>query len=77
MDARSKTAWDKAMDWWRNNPHSMIIRNLACNRMIQRGCEEIGSSDINHTVYSMWCEWERTKSQYPSEILYLVDYANS
>lgn len=77
MDAHSKAAWEKAMAWWKNNPYSTTIRNLSCNRMIQRGCEEIGSSDINHTVYSMWCEWERTKSQYPDEIMYLVDYANS
>jgi hypothetical protein len=69
--------WKKAMDWWENSPHRQIIRNLACNRMIKRGCEEIGSSDINHTVYSMWREWEGTKNLYPSEILFLVDYANS
>jgi hypothetical protein len=77
MDVLTEARWKKAMDWWKTNPHSTLIRKVACDKMIQRGCEEIGSSDVNHEVYSMWQEWERSKDQYPTALLYLVDYANN
>ena len=64
MDATTKARWKKAMDWWKNSSDSILIRKAACDKMIQRGCEEIGSSDVNHEVYSMWQDWERSKDQY-------------
>lgn len=74
--------WKKAMDWWTNSPLSQTIRDVACNRMIRRGCEEIGSSDMNYAVYSLWESWESyqkavkgTKEE-QGLILFLVDYAN-
>jgi hypothetical protein len=31
-----------------------VIRNGAVNSMIRRGCEEIGSSDQSHCIFSAW-----------------------
>ena len=31
-----------------------ILRNCAVNHLIADGCEEVGSSDTNHELFSMW-----------------------
>ena len=31
-----------------------IMRNSAANRLVARGVMEIGSSDTNHELFSMW-----------------------
>lgn len=31
-----------------------ILRNCAVQHMIERGCEEVGSSDVNHELFSMY-----------------------
>ena len=31
-----------------------ILRKCATDRLIQSGAEEVGSSDVNHELFSMW-----------------------
>ena len=32
----------------------MVLRKCATNRLVQSGADEVGSSDINHELFSMW-----------------------
>jgi len=32
----------------------MVLRKCAAERLVNNGAEEVGSSDINHELYSMW-----------------------
>ena len=32
----------------------MGLRNCAAQRLVSNGADEVGSSDINHELYSMW-----------------------
>ena len=32
----------------------MVLRKCAAERLINNGAEEVGSSDINHELVSMW-----------------------
>jgi len=47
--------WETAMGIWKNLPaeEEQLLRRAACRRMIDRGCEEIGTSDVNCEVYNM------------------------
>lgn len=47
--------WEDAMTLWKNLPpiQEKIVRQAAIDKMLACGCEEIGSSDINHAVYGM------------------------
>lgn len=60
----------EAMEWWKAQDNGgdafnvyHMIRNLAVKRLEAEMCEGqgIGSSDINHTVYGIYCEWEAHK----------------
>lgn len=31
-----------------------ILRNSATRRLVNRGFEEVGSSDVNHELFAMW-----------------------
>jgi ADP-glucose pyrophosphorylase len=31
-----------------------LLRTIAINNMMESGFEEIGSSDINHSLFNMW-----------------------
>ena len=31
-----------------------ILRNAATNRLIEKGFEEVGTSDVNHELFHMW-----------------------
>lgn len=31
-----------------------ILRNAATNRLVERGFEEVGTSDVNHELFHMW-----------------------
>ncbi len=33
-----------------------ILRRSAAQRLVDRGFEEVGSSDINHELFAMWQE---------------------
>lgn len=66
--------WNEAMNWW--NGHSVklqqIIRNIASNKLVEGGAEEVGSSDVNHAVYAMYQEYKRAGN--PDIITFLLDY---
>lgn len=40
-----------------------ILRNSATNRLVADGFQEVGSSDINHELFSMWSatggDWQK------------------
>lgn len=31
-----------------------VLRKCAAERLIKSGCEEVGSSDVNHELFNMW-----------------------
>lgn len=47
--------WDEAMKIWKNLPKEEhdLLRRAAVRNMLDRGCEEIGTSDVNHEVYKL------------------------
>ena len=76
--------FEDAMKWWKSKSETIQhnIRNLSINRLAKQmkemGCEGqgIGSSDTNHAVYSMYCEYVNVMDKYDNLILFLFDYAN-
>ncbi len=34
-----------------------LLRNIASRRLVNHGCTEVGSSDINHELYAMFNEY--------------------
>ena len=47
-----------------------LLRNWAADFLISRGFDEIGSSDINHSLYGMW---EAANGDWQKAILREVD----
>jgi hypothetical protein len=45
----------EAMRIWKNLPKEEhdLLRRAAIQKMLERGCDEIGTSDVNHEVYSL------------------------
>ena len=63
-----KQEWDTVMDWVKSNSWADNgSRNCAVEQMQQDGCEEIGSSDINCTIYDRLSHC--TEDTYFSEIV--------
>jgi hypothetical protein len=50
---RKQMTWEEAMGVWKGMPEleQLIIRKAACRQLA--GFGEIGSSDINHSVYAL------------------------
>jgi hypothetical protein len=50
-----RMAWETAMGIWKNLPaeENRLLRRAAVQKMIDRGCEEVGTSDVNHEVYAL------------------------
>ena len=73
-----KAEWTEAMDWCRSSDSAHLIRSVAVSRL-EEGWPEgqgIGSSDTNHAVYSLYQDYKEVKDNYPTVILFLVDYWN-
>ena len=53
--APKQMTFEEAMDVWKKMPKTqqVVLRKLAVRNMIDRGCEEIGTSDVNWEVYSI------------------------
>ena len=51
-----QNAWTEAFSQYRLLGPLMknILRNAATNRLIEKGFEEVGSSDVNHELFHMW-----------------------
>lgn len=49
-----------------------MIRRLASEELVNRGAEEVGSSDTNHQIYSDWksnsCNWDNVLDHYLNSI---------
>jgi len=47
--------WDEAMRIWFALPKEehLLLRRAAVRRMVDRGCEEIGTSDVNGEVFAI------------------------
>lgn len=47
--------WNEAMQYWHSLPQEKFykLREAAVNQMIESGCEEIGTSDVNHEVFHL------------------------
>jgi len=52
---KTKMSWDEAMDIWEKLPKDQhfLLRRAAVRQMVERGCEEVGTSDVNHEVYDL------------------------
>ena len=47
-----------------------ILRNCAAEHLVNRGFEEVGSSDVNHELFAMW---ETASKNWQKAILAEVD----
>ena len=47
-----KTCFDQFDDM--SSQARQVLRRCASDRMVARGFEEVGSSDINHELFAMW-----------------------
>jgi hypothetical protein len=48
--------WDEAMTWWKSQNEMLkrMISRVAENKLVKAGAEEVGSSDLNHSVYGIY-----------------------
>lgn len=55
QEQQTKMSWDEAMKIWKNLPKEEhdLLRQAAVRQMLERGCDEIGTSDVNHEVYKL------------------------
>jgi hypothetical protein len=51
---------EQAIDLYRRmgERERQLIRRLASQRLVNRGCEEVGTSDINHEISSICNEYD-------------------
>ena len=42
----------------RSAEYKLILRRIASMRLVNSGCEEVGTSDINHELHAMFNEYE-------------------
>lgn len=66
--------WDEAMTWWRTQDEILqkFIRRVAVIKLIEAGAEEVGSSDVNHSVHSIYRNY--TAHGKPELITFLLNY---
>jgi len=50
-----RMTWEAAMKIWKDLPaeENRLLRRASVQRMIARGVEEVGTSDVNHEVYAL------------------------
>ena len=56
MNINNNDAWEICFEEFRKlEPETQhILRRCAADHLIADGCEEVGSSDTNHELFSMW-----------------------
>ena len=66
--------WDEAMTWWKSQNELLkrMISRVAANKLIEAGAEEIGSSDLNHSVFSIYQNYKDQGK--PELITFLLNY---
>lgn len=67
-------AWNEAMTWWKSQRdiYQKMISRVAANKLIEAGAEEIGSSDLNHSVFSIYQNYKDQGK--PELITFLLNY---
>jgi len=55
QEQQTKMSWEEAMQIWKQLPKEEhdLLRRAAVRQMLERGCDEIGTSDVNHEVYKL------------------------
>lgn len=66
--------WSEAMTWWKSQRdiYQKMISRVAANKLIEAGAEEIGSSDLNHSVFSIYQNYKDQGK--PELITFLLNY---
>ena len=60
-----ETSWKQCFSEYKllSQALQQILRSCSVQHLIDRGCEEVGSSDVSHELFSMWnCSeknWEK------------------
>ena len=51
-----KTDWEIAFESFRKQPVEIqqVLRRSAADELVYRGASEVGTSDINHELFSFW-----------------------
>lgn len=51
-----QTRWQTCFDQFKQmgKTTQQIMRNCAIVRLIENGAEEVGSSDVSHSLFAMW-----------------------
>jgi|WetSurMetagenome_2_1015567.scaffolds.fasta_scaffold65360_5 hypothetical protein len=72
MEETFEVRWAEAMNWWKGQSENAqgLIRRIAEDNLIERGAEEIGSSDLNHAVYALYQQYKSEGS--PEVLPYLI-----
>lgn len=71
MKLTTDQQWKKAFSEYRALPYieQRTLRQHAVDMLIGDGAEEVGSSDINHMLFSFWkshdCSWDKALSDLP------------
>lgn len=55
-----KPTFEQALESYklRSDIGRQVLRRIASQRLVNKGFEEVGSSDINHELYSMFLEYD-------------------
>jgi len=66
--------WSEAMTWWKSQRdiYQKMISRVAASKLIEAGAEEIGSSDLNHSVFSIYRNYKDQGK--PELITFLLNY---
>ena len=57
LENYTRPSWDTVMNDYRKLPDRFrsLVRSEAVRSLREYGCEEIGSSDVNHSIYGLAC----------------------
>lgn len=76
MNAETQAKWEECFSQYRLL--GLITRNIlkscAVTRLVNDGFTEVGSSDVNHELFAMWCY---SKGDWQKAILFEVDNFNN
>lgn len=72
MEETLEVRWAEAMGWWKSQTEIVqkLIRRIASDKLIEEGAEEVGSSDVNHSVYALYQQYKAEGS--PEVLPFLV-----
>lgn len=73
MSTNYSIEWDEAFKAFNDLPKDikLALRRNCADLMEQEGCEEIGSSDINHKLFSLY---KMNNKSWQAVIAFFLDY---